>query len=252
MPVKALTRRMSRPALTLAIALAGVLIVGLAAILIGLSWSGRDGSGRDGGGPTTVTGPVDGARNATFELLDGATSVRVRAGSLGDDLYRVTVPDGGGFVPHADRDDDVVRLHLKPGPEQGSGIVDVVLNAGVGWTVRLDGGTRDASVDLSGGLADGVQLAGGSSRLDIALPKPGKPVAVEMTGGVDQFRVRLAAGTPTRVQVGSGAGQVVLDGQTHQGIGAGQNFTANGWQDGAAGVDVQARAGVGALMVGTQ
>jgi hypothetical protein len=54
------------------------------------------------------------------------------------------------------------------------------------------------------------------------------------------------------VQVGSGAGQVVLDGQTHQGIAAGQSFTANGWQEGAAGVDVQARAGVGALVVGAQ
>ncbi|MEU4240996.1 hypothetical protein [Actinoplanes sp. NPDC026619] len=241
MLVNALTRRMSRPALILVIALAAVLVVGLAAILIGVSDSGR--------GSSTVTGSMSGEKNATFELLDGATSVHVRAGDLGGDLYRISAPDGSGLVPHVDRDSGAVRLHLTSDPDPGSGVIDVVLNTGVGWTVRLDGGTRDTSIDLSGGAADGVLLAGGSSRIDIALPKPSRPVAVAMTGGVDQFQVRLAAGTPTRVQVGSGAGQVVLDGQTHQGIAAGQSFTANGWQDGAAGVDVQARAGVGALVV---
>jgi hypothetical protein len=237
-------KALSRPALILVIALGAVLIVGVAAILIGID--DRDGA------PSTVTGSRNGEQNATFELLDGATSVRVRADALGDDLYRVHVPDGGGLVPHADEDHGTVRAHLTAAPEPGSGVVEVVLNSDVGWTVRLDGGTRDTAIDLSGGIADGVQLAGGSSRIDIALPKPARPVAVEMTGGVDQFQVRLAAGTPARVQVGSGAGQVVLDGQTHQGIAAGQTFTANGWQDGAAGVDVRARAGVGALTVGSQ
>ncbi|GIM98146.1 hypothetical protein [Paractinoplanes toevensis] len=244
MPVQALTRRMSRPTLILVVALAAVLILGLAAILIGVT-------NRDGDGPHTVTGSREREQNATFELLDGATSVRVRAEKI-DDLYRISTPDGSGLTPKADRDDADVRLRLVPGPEAGSGIVDVVLNADVGWTVRIAGGTQETSIDLAGGVADGVQLAGGSSRIDVSLPKPAKPVAVEMTGGVDQFRVRLAAGTPARVQVGSGAGQVILDGQTHQGIAAGQSFTANGWQEGVAGVDVQARAGVGALVVGAQ
>jgi hypothetical protein len=235
--VKALTR----PVPLLLLALGAVLIVGVAAILIGTG--GRDGT------PSTVTGPRNGERNATFELLDGATSVRVRAGSLGDDLYRVHVPDGAGLVPHADQDNGTVRAHLTDAPNPGSGIVDVTLNADVAWTVRLDGGTRDAAIDLSTGTADGIQLAGGSGHIAIALPKPSRPIAVEMTGGVDQFQVRLAPGTPARVQVGSGAGSVILDGQTHQGIAAGQTFTANGWTDGAAGVDVRARAGVGALVV---
>ncbi|GAA0536999.1 hypothetical protein GCM10010172_17960 [Paractinoplanes ferrugineus] len=234
-------RGLTRPARILVIALAAVLIVGLAAILIGSN--GRDGS------PSKVTGKRNGEHNATFELLDGATSVRVRTGSLGDDLYQVRVPDGGGLVPRADQADGTVRVHLAAAPEPGSGVVEVVLNSAVGWTVRLDGGTRDAAIDLSGGLADGVQLAGGAGRIDVALPKPSRPVAVEMTGGVDEFQVRLPAGTPARVQVGSGAGRLVLDGQTHQGISAGQSFTANGWQNGTAGVDVQARAGVGALVV---
>src|SRR5690349_166778 len=115
---------MKRPAIVIGVALGAVLALGLAAILIG-SLS-RPSSARD------VSGPVDGVRNASFELLDGATSVRVRAGSLGDDLYRVSVPSDAGIRPRVDRDGGDVRLRLTPyGDGGGSGVVDVVVNSSV-------------------------------------------------------------------------------------------------------------------------
>jgi hypothetical protein len=63
---------------------------------------------------------------------------------------------------------------------------------------------------------------------------------VRLTGGVDQFRVRLADGTPVRVRVQSGAGEVTLDGTTHRGIAPGRSFTAYGWGTGATGIDLSA------------
>jgi hypothetical protein len=242
--VKAISRR---PAVLLGIALAAVVVVGLAAILIGTAaHHDRDGDAR---GPSTVTGPRDGARTATFELLDGATLVRVRAGALGDDLFRVTVPDGGGLTPKIDRDHDDVRLRLAPDGDGGSGEVDVVVNADVAWALRTVGGAQDLRIDMTGGHTDSIEFAGGASRIEVALAKPAGPTPVTMTGGVDQFAVTLPAGTPVRVAAASGAGQVTLDGQTHQGVGGGQVFTAGGWQDGGAGVDVQARAGAGGITI---
>jgi hypothetical protein len=42
---------------------------------------------------------------------------------------------------------------------------------------------------------------------------------------------------------------VTVGGQTHRGIAAGRSFTAYGWNDGEAGVDLQAVAGMSALTV---
>ena len=234
-----------RPAVLVSVILVAVLLAGLIAILIGAARRGGD-----RGGPATITGHRDGLSNATFEILDGVTSLRVRAGDIGDDLYRVTVPDGSGLTPHVDRDRGNLRLHLTPaGDGGGSKVVDVILNPGVGWTLRVNGGAQDVGIDMTAGATDSIQLAGGASRIDVALARPSRPTVVVMTGGVDQFALRLAANTPVRVTAASGAGQVTIGGETHQGVGGGQVFSAGGWTDGAPGVDVRAQAGAGGITV---
>jgi len=70
-----------------------------------------------------------------------------------------------------------------------------------------------------------------------------------MSGGVDQFQVRLRGETPVRVQVQSGAGQVTLAGATHRGIAPGKEYTAYGWNQGGSGIDLTAAAGMSALTV---
>jgi hypothetical protein len=234
--------RFSRPAVVIGIALGAVLLLGLAAIVIG-SLAGPSGS-------RTATGPVNGVRSATFQLLDGATSVRLTAGPLGGDLYRITVPADAGIRPHVERDGSDVRLHLLPAAGGSSGIVNVVVNEKVGWALHTLGGTREIRIDMTAGTASEIHLAGGASLIDVALARPPALVPVTMAGGVDQFRVRLPSGTPVRVTASSGAGTVTLDGQVHQGVAGGQSFTANGWQDGRPGVDVRAQAGAGMVQVG--
>jgi hypothetical protein len=233
--------RLTRPAVVIGIALGAVVLLGLAAIVIG-SLS-RPSTHR------TATGPVNGVRNATFELLDGSTSVRLTAGSLGDDLYRISVPADAGIRPEVDRDGGDVRVRLVPVTGGSSGIVNVVVNEKVGWALRTVGGAREIRIDMTGGNASEIQLAGGASLIEVALPRPSVPVPVIMAGGVDQFRVRLPSGTPVRVTAVSGAGSVTVDGQVHQGVAGGQSFTANGWRDGGPGVDVRAQAGAGAMQV---
>jgi len=233
--------RLSRPAVIIGIALGAVALLGLVAIVIGTL--ARPSTSR------TATGPVDGVRTATFQLLDGATSVRIKAGSLGDDLYRVSVPADAGIRPEVDRDGGDVRLRLLPAADGGSGIVDIVVNGKVGWALSTLGGAREIRIDMTGGNPSEIHLAGGASLIDMALPRPSAALPVIMAGGVDQFRVRLPAGTPVRVTAASGAGTVTVNGQVHQGVAGGQSFTANGWQDGGAGVDVRAQAGAGAVQV---
>jgi hypothetical protein len=157
--------RLARPAVVIGIALGAVVVLGLAAVLIGSL--ARPSASR------TATGPVDGVRTATFQLMDGATSVRLAAGALGDDLYRVSVPAGAGIRPEVDRDGGDVRLRLVPAPGGGSGIVNIVVNEKVGWALRTLGGAREIRIDMTGGSPSEIQLAGGASLIDLALPRHG-------------------------------------------------------------------------------
>ncbi|GAA2660673.1 hypothetical protein [Paractinoplanes durhamensis] len=246
-------RRYRRPLLVAGLVL---FLAGMAtAILVAPRWVGGGGDDRTeavgtaGVSGDATRGPVDGRTKAVFELVDGAATVRVVADDLGDDLYRISTPAGGGVTPKVDDDGDTVRLHLPAGVHGGPSEVAIVLNKSVRWTLWMDGGTAQTTVDLTGAEVDGVELHGGASRIDLTLPEPAGLLPVRMTGGVDQFLVKLAGATPVRVQVQSGAGEVTLAGATHRGIAPGQSFTANGWGTGETGVDVSAVAGMSALTV---
>ncbi|GIF17497.1 hypothetical protein BJ973_009538 [Actinoplanes tereljensis] len=245
-------RRYRRP-----LVVAGVVLflAGMAAaILVAPRWVGTSADRTEAVGQTgvsgdAVSGPVNGRESAKFELVDGAAAVRLHTDDLGDDLYRVTTPAGSGVTPKVDEADGTVQLRLPPGEHGGPSEVTIVLNNAVRWTLQLNGGTAQTTVDLTGAEVDGVDLLGGASRIDLTLPVPTTVVPVRMAGGVDQFLVKLAGATPVRVQVQSGAGEVTLAGATHKGIAPGQSFTANGWGSGEAGFDVQAVAGMSALTI---
>jgi hypothetical protein len=196
---------------------------------------------------TSVSGRVEGLTSAAFNVVDPAGTVTIRAASLGDDLFRVVIPAGSDVTPRVQRADGDVRLYL-PGEPGGPASVDIVLNADVRWTLRLDGGAVHKTVDLTAAEVDGVELGGGARTVELALPAPRGVMPVRMVGGVDQFRVRLPDAVPIRVRVRSGAGAVTLGGSTHRGISPGEAFTANGW-GGDAGVDLLAEAGLTALTV---
>jgi hypothetical protein len=212
---------------------------------------GDQGTGGDQGGQggTPVSAPVSGRTAATFELVDGAGAVSVRAGDLGDDLYRISTPTGSGVTPKVVEDGGSLRLYLPSGAHGGAKAVDILLSTAVRWTVRLHGGVNSTRIDLNGAQVDAVDLQGGANRIDLALPAPKTVTAVRMSGGVDQFFVRLAGGTPVRVQVQDGAGRVTLAGDTQTGIAPGREFTAFGWTPGGSGVDLTAAAGMSGLTV---
>lgn len=215
----------------------------------GLAPGGPAPGGGGDAGAATVTGPVDGRTSAAFDLLDGAASVRVVTRDLGGDLYRISTPSGGSVVPRVRTDQNGVRVHLAGTGRSAPAQVEIVLTTTVRWSLRLDGGTQQTSVDLSGARVASVDLGGGANRIDLVLPAPHGLMPVRLTGGVDQFRVRLADATPVRVRVQSGAGAVTLDGATHRGIAPGRSFTAYGWGSAGVGIDLLAVAGMSALTV---
>ncbi|AGZ42182.1 hypothetical protein [Actinoplanes friuliensis] len=233
------------------VAAVALLLTGATVIVLG-----RDGSPpADGGGWSppvaaaaaahTATAALEGRTTAGFDLIDGAKRVTVRAADLGDSLYRISTPETGTVVPRADEQDGRVRLRLD-GDAQA---VEVLLNAAVLWDLRMAGGADLSTIDLSAGRVGGVDLTGGAGRIALTLPRPDGTLNVRMSGGVSLFDVRTAGAVPVRVRVGSGAGQVTVDGRSHAGVAAGRTFTPDSWDATANRVDVDAAAGMSALTV---
>ncbi len=221
---------------------AGVLLLG-GLVIASVSADGQAPRAPAAGPAPAVPQPAGAtpARDASaLELVGDASAVTVRTADLGGDLYRVTPP-----ARSADDDGGRVRLAL----DGGAGPVEVLLAERVRWDLRIAGGADRKRIDLTGGLVAGVALDGGAGRIELVLPRTDGTLAVRLSGGVGTLDVRTTGPAPVRVRVGSGAGQVVLDGESHTGGAAGALFTPDRWAGTGDRVDLDAAAGLNQLTV---
>ncbi|WBB99686.1 hypothetical protein O7543_04615 [Solwaraspora sp. WMMA2080] len=203
----------------------------------------------DGDVAWTVQTPREGRSEARLEIPDGAPEIRVVAADLGDQLLRAETPVGGAAAPEVTTSDGVVRVGLTDTGYNGSGELRVTVHSDLLWSVRVAGGATRTRVDLTGARVSHVDVAGGASALDLALPEPSGTVDVRMSGGVSTWRIELPQQTPVRIRLGSGAGSVDLDGERSDGVAGGETVASTDWEEATDRYDVDAVAGVADLTV---
>ncbi|QSB12800.1 hypothetical protein JQS43_14010 [Natronosporangium hydrolyticum] len=247
-PVEPAGLRLHRPAWIAAAVVVAVALVAALTVFVATRGSEPDGAVA-GDADRVVSGPVGGREQATFVLLDGASSVTLRAEPLDDVLYRASTPDGGAELPVASQDGDEVRVELVDSGEPGSSALAVVLNSDVQWQIRILGGATEQIIDLGEGSVGSVELAGGASRIELTLPPPQGTTTVRMSEGAGDWYVYQVGDAPVQVHIGAGAGAVTIDGAVESGVAGGTVFTPDGWEAAADRVDIDAAAGVSALVV---
>jgi hypothetical protein len=184
-------------------------------------------------------------RTADFELASGVTTLTVESVNLGSSLYRIATPAGAGLVPAAVVSDGHVVTQLVSSGTSGPSMVDVELNAAVAWTIHLDGGSTEATVDMHRGGLAGLDFGAGVSRIDVTLPKAYGTLPVRMAGGASEFTVHAPDGVPAQVTLAGGGGSATIDGVTHSGIAGGTVFTPHGYDTAVQRIDIDNAAGVG-------
>ncbi len=209
-----------------------VLVGGAGAALVS---SGRAGAltAMLGGGSDdqrTVTAPLAGRTEASFELVTGTTRVALRTEDLGADLYRITTASDSGTVPRPVVDEDRVQLHLTPDGDGATGEVEIVLAAKVSWALRFTGGADEQRIDLSRGRVSGIDVVGGVRRFEVSLPKPAGTVGIRIAGAVDEFLVQAPADIPVRARLTSGAKTVAAGERIQRDVPPGSTFTPRNWQ----------------------
>lgn len=223
---------------TLGMAVLGTVAVLVIAVTGVIFYSGPDsklndmlnlGSGAAPGNSRLVTAPINGRTKASFEMLAASDQIRVSVADIGDDLFRISTPDGSSLRPSPELTADAVRLQLNRDGTGADGRVDVVLAARVRWTLRFSGYAADREVDLGDGLIDGIEVVGGTRRAVLALSKATGTVPVKITGGVDELTLRAPAGNPIRVKVGGGATTVNAGARTLKDVAPGSTLTPKDW-----------------------
>ncbi|MFG1610994.1 hypothetical protein [Actinoplanes sp. NPDC049265] len=196
-----------------------------------------------------VTAPADGRTSAVFVVASGASAVRIRAGDTESDLFRVSSPPGGSVRPEARLTGDTAELNLKATGRPGPEAVDVLLSAGVRWTLKVDASINNADIDISKASVDGVELAGDAADILLRLPQPSETLPVRVTGDINRLKLSAGGEAPVRVRARGGAGSATIEGKLVKGVARNTVFEPGAWRKADDKVDVDVRAGLGAINV---
>ena len=238
-----------------AVAVIGLLILGVAVYAGGKDDSGSSSSGAGGAVASaeahSIAAPLDSRTAATLEVVSGAESLTITAGDTGTDLYQMSTPSDGSLVPTATVTGDTVSLSMvSSGKAGGAASAEIVLSSAVTWTLTLGGGGLKETIDFSGGSLSAVEFTSGAGEIELTLPKATGTMGVTLTGGVGAVTVHLPVDLPVQVTVnGAGAGVVTVDGKTSNGVKAGTEITPDEWTEATDRYTVQAQAGVSTLVV---
>jgi hypothetical protein len=247
-------RRQSR-LVTAGMAVLGVVALAVVVLTGVVYYSGENNQITDvlgGGGEDqrVATGPLEDRTIATFELLAATDRVQLRIADLGDDLYRISSPEGAGIRPSAEMRDDRLRVDVTRDAAGTGGEVEVLLAAKVRWTIRFSGYSAERIVDLSAGRIRGIEMVGGTRRAELTLAQAAGTVPMKITGGVEELVLRAPSGSPVRIKVGGGAGTVTAGSRTLRDVAPGSTLTPKDWTTGNR-YDVDAIAPVTLLTVET-
>jgi len=149
--------------------------------------------------------PPEPGRPASVAIDTGSRGVTLRAGAPMDSLVgapRDTVAAAGVTVAGA----SVVIRRLR-----GSRHAEVTLNPQHPWSIRVQAGTWNTRLRLSGLDVREIKVDGGAARVDCVLPLPNGVVPIEISGGAIGVTLHRPAGTAAVAKISAGALQVSLD-----------------------------------------
>ncbi len=141
---------------------------------------------------------------ASVAVDTGSRGLALRAGAGMDTLARVP-PEAIAAAVVVDGRSVLARRR------RGMGRAEVELSPKYPWYIRVKGPTWNTSLDLSGLDVREIQLDGGTSRVDIILPRPRGIVPINVTGGVVGVQLHRLPGVPVAAEISLGALQVRLD-----------------------------------------
>jgi DNA-binding MarR family transcriptional regulator len=119
-----------------------------------------------------------------------------------------------GPPPDVSVRDGAVRVHYRRSPlDWRERAAELVLNGSIPWRIEFHGGAGRLAADLRALPLEGLELHGGVSAAELALPRPLGETTLRIAGGASNLVMHRPPGVAVRVQVRGGASDVTLDDQ---------------------------------------
>jgi len=171
--------------------------------------------------PTTETFSVPhDADEGYLELRRGGTRITIRAGgndALCSARFERVTPRAvvrGGRVSI-----EYPRFSLAGLARHRAHRAEIELSPMLPWSIAVDGGLGDSSIDLRGLELRAFQLAGGASELRLMLPIARGTVPVRIAGGASKLTLLRPRGVAAVLRVIGGGSRLAFDGERYGSIG---------------------------------
>jgi hypothetical protein len=153
-----------------------------------------------------LAAPLGSVEMGRLVFTRGASHLTIGVDPSMDDLFRARFD---GKVPEVGVDGGTVTVKYRPSFHPPTG--EITLSDRVPWTILAHLGMSDVTADLEGLELRDLEVSGGSSRLEIRLPRPDTSIPVRIGGGASNVEMIRPAGVPVRVRIGGGASDLAID-----------------------------------------
>lgn len=176
----------------------------------------------------------------------GVSHLTIGVDNSMEDLYRARFD---GKVPDVGVDGGTVSVRYLPSLRPTHG--EITLSGRVPWDIEARWGMSDVVAELGDLELKGLEISGGSSHVDVRLPRPRETVRLRIGGGASQLELVRPSGVPVRVRIGSGVSSLAID-DFRVGSGGGKTDWRSPDYDQVAGrYDVEIGAGASKLTIRT-
>lgn len=204
-------------------------------------------------GSRDFSAPLGSATSGRLIFVSGASNVAIHADRTTKELYRARFE---GHVPSVGVRGGAVTVRYPRFPlfdwlyYRRERPAEVALNASVPWHIEVRGGASRLAADLTGLKLGSLDLSGGASRVELALPRATGTVSVRVLGGASNLTIRRPEGVAARVHVCGGVTNLAFDEEHFGAIGGEVDLQSPDYDDASERYDIAVTGGANAVIVG--
>jgi len=204
-----------------------------AKLLAGAADLARDRAARDDAAAATAgadpdRAPLGGVEQGRLRFGGGAARLALRGARI-KDLYRASFDGKRPQVTVGANGE--VDVQYKGFSWFGARDVaaQLTLTTAVPWSVEIRRGVSHLAADLRELQISSIEITGGASESELALPRPRGTSTLRLSGGASRLMIRRPRGTAAQISVRGGASKLVFDAQALGAIGGPTRLSTPGW-----------------------
>jgi hypothetical protein len=153
-----------------------------------------------------LAAPLGSVEVGRLVFTRGASHLTIGVDGSMEDLYRARFE---GKVPHISIDGGTLTVAYRMSLRPPHG--EIVLSGRVPWAIGARMGMSHVVADLEDMELKDLEISGGSSHIEVRLPRPRESVHVRIGGGASNVELIRPTGVPVRVHIGGGVSELAID-----------------------------------------